>query len=168
MTPPVLAARRAGLYLRVSTATKSRRREVIAFEQDPAVQERPLSDLITQRGWTVYRVYSDRLSGAKDTRTGLNALMADARRGAFDVVVVRRFDRFAWQRQTACPGAGGIPLPGNRLHFAPGGFGHLHPPWAARCSPSSRPWRSWNATSSENGAPPASNMLGMVRNQESP
>ena len=40
-------------------------------------------------------VYSDRLSGAKEARPGLNALMADARRGAFDVVVVWRFDRFA-------------------------------------------------------------------------
>ena len=31
----------------------------------------------------------------KETRPGLNALMADARRGVFDVVVVWRFDRFA-------------------------------------------------------------------------
>jgi DNA invertase Pin-like site-specific DNA recombinase len=95
MTAPVLHARRACLYLRVSSATKSRHGEVIAFEQDPAVQERPLRDLVTQRGWTLYRIYSDRLSGVKEERPGLNALMADARRGAFDVVVVWRFDRFA-------------------------------------------------------------------------
>jgi DNA invertase Pin-like site-specific DNA recombinase len=43
----------------------------------------------------VFRVYSDRLSGATEGRPGLNALMADARRGAFDLVVVWRFDRFA-------------------------------------------------------------------------
>src|SRR5215470_778929 len=95
MTATVSPTRRASLYLRVSTATKSWRGEVIAFEQDPAVQERPLRELIAQRGWTLYRVYSDRLSGAKETRPGLNALMADARRGVFDVVVVWRFDRFA-------------------------------------------------------------------------
>ena len=95
MTAPAPPARRASLYLRVSTATKSRRGEVIAFEQDPAVQERPLRELIAQRGWTLYRVYSDRLSGAKETRPGLIALMADARRGVFEVVVVWRFDRFA-------------------------------------------------------------------------
>jgi DNA invertase Pin-like site-specific DNA recombinase len=95
MTATLSPARRASLYLRVSTATKSRRGEVIAFEQDPAVQERPLRELIAQRGWTLYRVYSDRLSGAKETRPGLDALMADARRGLFDVVVVWRFDRFA-------------------------------------------------------------------------
>ena len=95
MTAPVSPARRASLYLRVSTATKSRRGEVIAFEQDPAVQERPLRELIAQRGWTVYRLYSDRASGAKEKRPALDALMADARRGLFDVVVVWRFDRFA-------------------------------------------------------------------------
>jgi len=51
--------------------------------------------MISQRGWTLSGVYSDRASGAKETRPGLDALMADARRGAFDVVVVFRFDRFA-------------------------------------------------------------------------
>jgi DNA invertase Pin-like site-specific DNA recombinase len=95
VTTPALATRRACLYLRVSTTTKSRRGEVIAFEQDLAVQERPLRELIAQRGWALYRVYSDRLSGAKEARPGLNALMTDARRGVFDVVVVWRFDRFA-------------------------------------------------------------------------
>ena len=95
MTAPVSPARRASLYLRVSTATKSRRGEVIAFEQDPAVQERPLRELIAQRGWVLHGVYSDRLSGANEVRPALNALMADARRGALDVVAVWRFDRFA-------------------------------------------------------------------------
>jgi len=82
-------------YLRVSTASKSRRGDSTAFDQDPAVQEQPLRDLTAQRGWTVTKVYSDRASGAKERRPGLDALMADARRGAFDVVVVWRFDRFA-------------------------------------------------------------------------
>ena len=86
---------RAGAYLRVSTASKTKRGETSAFDQDPAVQEQPLRDLIAQRGWTLYRVYSDRASGAKERRPGLDALMADARRGLFDVVVVFRFDRFA-------------------------------------------------------------------------
>lgn len=86
---------RACAYLRVSTASKTRRGDVNVFDQDPAVQEQPLLDLIAQRGWTLYRVYSDRVSGAKERRRGLEALMADARRGLFDVVVVFRFDRFA-------------------------------------------------------------------------
>src|SRR4029077_2882796 len=35
------------------------------------------------------------MSGAKESRPGLQALTADARRGMFGVVVVWRFDRFA-------------------------------------------------------------------------
>jgi DNA invertase Pin-like site-specific DNA recombinase len=41
------------------------------------------------------QVYADRASGAKERRPGLDALMADARRGRFDAVVVFRFDRLA-------------------------------------------------------------------------
>jgi DNA invertase Pin-like site-specific DNA recombinase len=86
---------RACAYLRVSTASKTKHGDSIAFDQDPAVQEQPLRDLIAQRGWTLQRVYSDRASGDRERRRGLDDLMADARRGAFDVVVVFRFDRFA-------------------------------------------------------------------------
>jgi DNA invertase Pin-like site-specific DNA recombinase len=89
------APRRASLYVRVSTASKSKHGSVLGFDQDPGVQEQPLRELVAQRGWTLARVYSDRASGSKETRPGLDALMADARRGAFDVVVVWRFDRFA-------------------------------------------------------------------------
>jgi DNA invertase Pin-like site-specific DNA recombinase len=95
VTAPLAAARRASPYLRVSTATKSERGKVIAFQHDPAVQERPLRDLIARKGWTLHRIYSDRLSGANEARPGLNALVDAARRGAFDVAVVWRFDRFA-------------------------------------------------------------------------
>ncbi len=86
---------RACAYLRVSTASKTKHGACCTFDQDPAVQEKPILDLITNRGWTPVRVYSDRTSGAKERRPGLDTLMADARRGAFEVVVVWRFDRFA-------------------------------------------------------------------------
>jgi DNA invertase Pin-like site-specific DNA recombinase len=59
------------------------------------VQKQPLRELVAQRGWELYRVYSDRDSGSKEKRPGLDALVNDARRGAFSVVVVWRFDRFA-------------------------------------------------------------------------
>jgi len=87
--------KRVAIYVRVSTASKTKLGDAENFIQNLGVQEQPLRDLITQRGWTLYRVYSDRASGAKERRVGLDALMKDARRGHFDVVVVWRFDRFA-------------------------------------------------------------------------
>jgi len=51
--------------------------------------------MVAQRGWSLVRVYSDRMSGAKESRPGLKGLMQDANRGKFDVVIVWRFDRFA-------------------------------------------------------------------------
>lgn len=85
--------KRAAIYVRVSTTNRIRGGD--GFEQNPEVQEVPLRQLVQQRGWTLARVYSDRLSGAKEDRPGLNGLMQDARRGLFDVVLVWRFDRFA-------------------------------------------------------------------------
>ena len=87
--------KRAVAYIRVSTARKSRQGDALTFDQNPEVQEQPLRELITQRCWNMERIYSDGASGSKEKRPGLDALMAGARRGAFDVVVVWRFDRFA-------------------------------------------------------------------------
>jgi DNA invertase Pin-like site-specific DNA recombinase len=85
--------KRAAIYIRVSTTSRARGGE--GFEQNPEVQEMPLREMVAHRGWTVARVYSDRMSGAKENRPGLKCLMEDARRGQFDVVLVWRFDRFA-------------------------------------------------------------------------
>src|SRR5262245_48497266 len=90
-----MSAIRCACYVRVSTASKSRQGDTLSFDQNPEVQEQPLRELISQRGWELYRFYSDRDSGSKERRPGLDALMNDARRGAFSVVVVWRFDRFA-------------------------------------------------------------------------
>ena len=90
-----MRALRCACYIRVFTAGKSRQGDNTSFDQNPEVQEQPLRELTAQRGWELHRVYSDRASGAKERRPGLDALMADARRGAFDAVVVWRFDRFA-------------------------------------------------------------------------
>jgi DNA invertase Pin-like site-specific DNA recombinase len=87
--------KRAAAYIRVSTASKSKEGDTTTLVQNPEVQEQPLRALVDQRGWVLHNVYSDRTSGAKARRPGLDALMADARRGRFDVVVVWRFDRFA-------------------------------------------------------------------------
>ena len=45
--------KRAAAYLRVSTATKTRHDGALTFDQDPAVQEHPIRELIANRGWGV-------------------------------------------------------------------------------------------------------------------
>jgi DNA invertase Pin-like site-specific DNA recombinase len=67
----------------------------VNFVQNPDAQEQPLRDLISQRRWDVYRVYPDWAGAAEEILPGLDALMEDARRGLFDVVVFWSCDRFA-------------------------------------------------------------------------
>ena len=59
------------------------------------MQQRPLLRLLRRRGWVRQRVYVDRLTGTKQARPRFHALLDDARRGAFDVVLVWRLDRLA-------------------------------------------------------------------------
>ena len=63
-----MSAVRCACYVRVSTASKSRQGDTTSFDQNPVVQEQPLLELIAQRGWQLYRAYSDRESGAKERR----------------------------------------------------------------------------------------------------
>jgi DNA invertase Pin-like site-specific DNA recombinase len=76
--------KRAAVYSRVSTQ-----------EQSTAAQESELKEFATNRGWDVVRIYSDTISGTKDSRPGLNQLMADCHSRKIDVVLVWKFDRFA-------------------------------------------------------------------------
>ena len=76
--------KRAALYLRVST-----------LDQHPETQLHDLHALAQQRGFEIVEEYTDRISGAKARRPGLDKLLADARRGKFDIVVIWAFDRIA-------------------------------------------------------------------------
>lgn len=77
---------RVAIYARVSTANNG---------QDPTMQTRELREFCDRRGWEIAEQFADRVCGSKDSRPGLNRLLADARRRKFDVVVVYRYDRFA-------------------------------------------------------------------------
>ena len=77
---------RAAIYVRVSTAGKTKQGDALTFVQNPEVQEQPLRNLIEQRGSTLHKVYSDRASGSAERRPGLDALMADAKRGLFQIL----------------------------------------------------------------------------------
>ena len=76
--------KRAALYLRVSTV-----------DQHPETQLHDLRGLAAQRGFEIVQEYTDRISGVKAKRPGLDQLMADARRGKFDVLLIWAFDRLA-------------------------------------------------------------------------
>ena len=76
--------KRAALYLRVST-----------LDQHPETQLYDLRQLAQQRGYEIVEEYTDKISGAKAKRPGLDQLMADARHGRFQVVMVWAFDRLA-------------------------------------------------------------------------
>lgn len=55
-----------------------------------------LREYATRRGFQIYREYCDiGISGFKDDRPQLNALIEDARKGKFNAVMVWKFDRFA-------------------------------------------------------------------------
>jgi DNA invertase Pin-like site-specific DNA recombinase len=75
---------KVAIYTRVSTA-----------DQNADLQQTELNEYAAFRKWNVAGVYSDVISGSKDKRPALDRLMADAKRGKFDVVAVWRFDRFA-------------------------------------------------------------------------
>src|SRR2546425_6548355 len=108
------AMKRVALYARVSTnkhkgrACRSQFAEKTGSEstrpklgsadiersQTPETHPLPLRKYVEARGASQVFEYIDRESSGKD-RPRLNALMADARKRMFDVVVIVRFDRFA-------------------------------------------------------------------------
>ena len=76
--------KRLAIYMRVST-----------LDQHPETQMHDLHEMARQRGYRIVEEYTDRISGAKARRPGLDAMMCDARRGQFDVVLVWASDRIA-------------------------------------------------------------------------
>jgi len=86
---------KAAIYSRVSTTSKSRCGAAVVFDQNPQVHVDTLREVARRLGWEIQAVYSDRASGGKESRPGLDRLMADARRRRFDVVMVFRFDRLS-------------------------------------------------------------------------
>ena len=75
---------RAAIYARVSTP-----------EQCLDNQLYDLREMASRRGYEVVHEYTDVGSGSKARRAGLDALLADAHRRRFDIVLVAAFDRVA-------------------------------------------------------------------------
>lgn len=80
--PPHGPARRAAIFLRVSKD-----------EQTIENQRPDCEQLARVRGFEVVKLYEETASGAKLDRAQLAAMLADAHRGAFEVLVVWALDR---------------------------------------------------------------------------
>ena len=65
------------------------------MDQHPETQLYDLRQMAAQRGYEIVQEHTDRISGARARRPGLDDLMRDARRGRFDVVLVWASDRIA-------------------------------------------------------------------------
>ena len=76
--------KRAAIYMRVSTV-----------DQHPETQLLDLRQMAAQRGYEVVQEFTDRISGTKAKRPGLDEMMRGARRSQFDVVLVWACDRIA-------------------------------------------------------------------------
>jgi DNA invertase Pin-like site-specific DNA recombinase len=68
---------------------------VSTVDQHPETQLYDLRGLAAQRDFQIIHEYTDKISGVKAKRPGLDQLLADARRGKFDVALVWAFDRIA-------------------------------------------------------------------------
>ena len=83
MTANTTKPMRAARYHRVSRS-----------DQALDLQEDETAELVERRGWQLVATFSDQgISGTKDKRPGLDLLLAQARKRAFDVLVVYRSDR---------------------------------------------------------------------------
>lgn len=80
-----LQSKRVAIYCRISTT-----------EQDINLQLTDLRRYCHSREWIIQKEYLDiGISGSKESRPSLDALMTDSRKRCFDIVLVWRFDRFA-------------------------------------------------------------------------
>lgn len=73
---------KVALYVRVSKT-----------DQHPENQIIELKDYTKRNNFEIYKIYTDKISGAKDSRPALNDLMTDARKKMFKAVIIWKVDR---------------------------------------------------------------------------
>lgn len=78
--------KKVAIYARVSTSNKG---------QDLNTQLLPLKKYCKDKNRNVIQVYTDIMSGTKESRPSLNSLLEDAKGEKFDTVLVFRFDRIS-------------------------------------------------------------------------
>ena len=111
--------KQAAIYVRVSTA-----------DQHVESQLYDLRELAAQRGLEVVQEYRDSgVSGKRARRPGLDALIADARRKKFSVVLVAAFDRVATKCEALPSSHGRVRQSGYRLHLPARKHGYRADQW---------------------------------------
>jgi DNA invertase Pin-like site-specific DNA recombinase len=68
---------------------------VSTVDQHPETQLHDLRQMAAQRGFEIVAEYTDRISGVKARRPGLDQMMKEARQGRFDIVLTWASDRIA-------------------------------------------------------------------------
>lgn len=73
---------KVAIYVRVSTQ-----------DQDTDKQVKICEEYCRVKGWEVFKIYSDKISGAKESRPEFNILLKDLRQYRFRMVIVTKLDR---------------------------------------------------------------------------
>jgi len=73
---------KAAIYARVSKQ-----------DQNPENQVLALQNFSKDRGYEIYKIYTDKISGTKDTRPALQTMIKDAREQKFKAVIIWKLDR---------------------------------------------------------------------------
>jgi len=75
-------------------------------QRDASIEDqlRQCRERAEREGWTVVETYSDRaISGASMIRPGIQALLADAQMGRFDMVLSEALDRISRDQEDVAP-----------------------------------------------------------------
>lgn len=77
--------KKVSCYVRTSTDSQTTKNQV-----------RELKEYCKRQKWTIVKIYDDSgFSGSRNDRPALNQMLADARKGKFDIVVTWKIDRIA-------------------------------------------------------------------------
>ena len=69
-------------------------RASMLLNQDPELQFAQIRDFVNDNGFTLFKEYSDKgIIGTREKRPALDQLIADAKAGKFQVVIITSIDR---------------------------------------------------------------------------
>lgn len=79
---------KCAVYARVSTGFDSQKTSI-------PTQIKLFDNFIREKGWELYKVYTDVKSGSKSNRSGIQELIQDAKDKKFDIVLAKELSRIS-------------------------------------------------------------------------